>query len=96
MARYTQKDDTYDKAVDEILLNTYTIIDDQYNITFEGRSRIFVDGANPFFIRALKDRVDEKQIYYYKKQYPSVYDLQFLQRTCLSFQSLSRKNISTY
>lgn len=29
---------------------------DMYNITFEGRSRIFVDGANPSFIRALKER----------------------------------------
>jgi hypothetical protein len=25
---------------------------DKYNITFEGRSKIFVDGANPSFIRA--------------------------------------------
>jgi hypothetical protein len=53
-------------------------------VTFEGRSRIFVDGSNPSFIRALKDKVDEdtnyeQQISFYKKQYPSgVYDLQFL------------------
>jgi hypothetical protein len=58
---------------------------EEYNITFEGRSRIFIDGANPSFIRALKDRVDEdpaydKQIEYYKHNYPSVYDLQFLQQ----------------
>ena len=35
-------------------------------------------------IRALKDRVDEdtnyeQQVSYYKKAYPSVYDLEFLQ-----------------
>ena len=48
------------------------------------RCRIFVDGANPSFIKALKDRVDEdpeydKPIAFYKKNYPSVYDLEFLQ-----------------
>jgi hypothetical protein len=67
------------------MINTTVRLLDQYNITFEGRSRIFVDGANPSFIRALKDRVDEDvnyehQIAYYKKSYPSVYDLQFLQQ----------------
>ena len=44
-----------------------------------------MDGANPSFIRALKDRVDEdtnyeQQISFYKKNYPSLYDLQFLQQ----------------
>jgi len=45
-----------------------------------------MDGANPSFIRALKDRADdedtnyEQQISLYKKNYPSVYDLQFLQQ----------------
>lgn len=29
----------------------------EYNITFDNRCRIFVDGANPSFIRALKARV---------------------------------------
>ncbi|HET6640079.1 MAG TPA: hypothetical protein VFG77_00560, partial [Nitrososphaeraceae archaeon] len=58
---------------------------DEYNITFEGRSRIFCDGANPSFIRALTDRVDEdtnyeQQITYYKHNYPSVYDLEFSQQ----------------
>jgi hypothetical protein len=67
------------------MINTTVKLLDQYNITFEGRCRIFVDGANPSFIRALKDRVDEdpayeRQIDYYKKSYPSVYDLQFLQQ----------------
>lgn len=27
-------------------------------ITFQGRTRVFVDGANPSFIHALKDRVN--------------------------------------
>jgi hypothetical protein len=67
------------------MINTAVRLIDQYNITFEGRSRIFVDGANPSFIRALKDRLEEdpeydKQIQYYKHNYPSVYDLQFLQQ----------------
>jgi hypothetical protein len=58
---------------------------DEYNITFEGRSRIFVDGANPSFLRSLKERVDEDTNYeqlvsYLKKQYSSVYDLEFLQQ----------------
>ena len=49
------------------------------------RCRIFIDGANPSFIRALKDRVDEDTNYQqwivlYKLNYPSVYDLQFLQQ----------------
>ena len=57
---------------------------DNYNITFEGRSRIFVDGSNPSFIRALKERLDEDTNYehitsYLKKQYASVYDLKFLE-----------------
>lgn len=57
---------------------------EEYDITFEGRSRIFVDGANPSFIHALKERLEEDTDYerlisYLKKQYPSMYDLQFLQ-----------------
>ena len=44
---------------------------------------MFVDGANPSFIKVLKECVDEdpqylKQIDYFKKQYPSVYDTDFL------------------
>jgi hypothetical protein len=47
--------------------------------------RIFVDAANPSFISTLKQAVNEdsdyiKQIAYYKHNYPSVYDLQFLQQ----------------
>jgi hypothetical protein len=35
----------------------------KYNITFDNRCRIFVDGANPSFIRALKARVSEDENY---------------------------------
>jgi hypothetical protein len=57
----------------------------QYDIRFDNRCRIFVDAANPSFIRALKDKVDEDtnyehQIVFFKKNYPSIYDLQFLQQ----------------
>jgi hypothetical protein len=40
----------------EMIETTIDLLD-KYGITFEGRSRIFVDGANPSFIRALKDRI---------------------------------------
>ncbi len=58
---------------------------DEYDIKFDNRCRVFVDGANPSFIRALKDRGDEdpeydKQIAFYKHNYPFIYDLQFLQQ----------------
>ena len=61
---------------------------DEYSITFEGRSRIFVDGANPSFIRALKERLDEDTDYqrissFLKKQYPSVFDLRFLEENMM-------------
>jgi hypothetical protein len=47
-----------------------------------------VDGANPSFIRALKDRLEEDTNYeqlisYLKKQSPSVYDLESLQQNML-------------
>jgi conjugal transfer/entry exclusion protein len=47
--------------------------------------RIFVDAANPSFISTLKQAVNEdpdytKQFQYYKHNYPSIYDLQFLQQ----------------
>lgn len=56
---------------------------EEYGITFDNRCRIFVDGSNPSFIRALKERLEEDTNYerlisYVKKQYPSVYDLDFL------------------
>jgi hypothetical protein len=58
---------------------------DEYDIRFDNHCRIFVDAANPSFIRALKEKVDEdpnyeQQISFFKKNYPSVYDLQFLQQ----------------
>jgi hypothetical protein len=67
------------------MINTTVKLLDEYNITFEGRSRIFVDGANPSIIRSLKERIDEDPDYekimaFYKKSYPSVYDLEFLQQ----------------
>ena len=54
-------------------------------VRFYNSCRVFVDGANPPSIRALKDKVDEdtnyeQQISFYKKSYPSMYDLQFLQQ----------------
>jgi hypothetical protein len=36
---------------------------EKYGITFESQCRIFVDGANPAFIRSLKQRVDEDPDY---------------------------------
>lgn len=68
---------------DQMIAITLNLID-EFDIKFHNRCRIFVDGANPSFIRTLKDRVDEdtnfeQQVSYYKKTYPSVYALQFLQ-----------------
>jgi hypothetical protein len=67
------------------MIDTTVRLLDEYNITFEGRSRIFVDGANPSFLRSLKERVDEDTNYeqlvsFLKKQDSSVYDLEFLQQ----------------
>jgi hypothetical protein len=67
------------------MISTTIRLLDEYDIRFNNGCRIFVDGANPSFIRALKERVDEdsnyeQQISFYKKSYPSVYDLQFLQQ----------------
>jgi hypothetical protein len=56
------------------MIETTVRLLEEYNIRFDSASRIFVDGANPSFITALK------QIAFYKKNYPSVYDLQFLQQ----------------
>ena len=66
-----------------VMINTTIKLLDEFDIRFNNGCRIFVDGANPSFIRALKHRVDEdtnyeQQISFFKKQYPSVYDLQFL------------------
>ena len=69
---------------DQMISITANILD-EYEDRFNNACRIFVDAANPSFIRALKDRVDEdsdyeQQIVYYKKSYPSIYDLEFLQQ----------------
>ena len=66
------------------MINTTVHLLDEYDIRFDNRCRIFVDGANPSFIRALKDKVYEdtnyeQQISFDNKSYPSAYDLQFLQ-----------------
>jgi hypothetical protein len=59
---------------------------EEYNITFEGSSRIFVDSSNPSYIRALKERLEEDPSYesvvsHLKSAYPSVYDLKFLDQS---------------
>jgi len=74
------------------------------NITFEGRSGIFIDGANPSFIRSLKGRLDEDVNYkqliaYLKNSCPSVYDLQFLHENMFAipvlFSRYDKENVST-
>jgi len=55
----------------------------KYNITFHNSCRIFVDGANPSFIRALKARVSEDDNYenmidHLKTSYGSNFNLQSL------------------
>ena len=66
------------------MISITTRLLDEYDIRFDNHCRIFVDAADPSVIRALKYKVDEnsdyEQISYFKKQYPSVYDLQFLQQ----------------
>jgi hypothetical protein len=61
---------------------------DQYNITFDNSCRVYIDGANPSFIRALKDRCEEdpdyeKLIMRYKqntKNPAATIDLSWLER----------------
>jgi hypothetical protein len=45
------------------MVKTTVALLDKYSISFEGRSRIFIDGANPSFFRALKDRIGEDSDY---------------------------------
>lgn len=45
------------------MISTTVRLIDEYGITFEDRSRIFMDSANPCFIRALKERQDEETNY---------------------------------
>jgi hypothetical protein len=68
---------------DQMIQTTVRFLE-EHNIRFDNSCRIFVDAANPSFIRALKDRVNEdsdyeQQIAYYKKSYACIYDLEFLQ-----------------
>ena len=69
---------------DQMIITTVQLLD-KYNIRFDNSCRIFVDAANPSFISTLKQAVNEdpdyvKQIAFYKHNYPSIYDLQFLQQ----------------
>ena len=45
------------------MINTTVRLLDEYDIRFDNRCRMFVDGANPSFIRALKARVSEDTEY---------------------------------
>ena len=45
------------------MINTTVRLLDKYDIRFDNGCRIFVDGANPSFIRALKTRVSEEDNY---------------------------------
>ena len=65
------------------MISTTVNLIDKYNIRFDSQCRIYVDGANPSFIAALKRAVNEdpdymQQIAFYKREYPTVYDLDFL------------------
>jgi hypothetical protein len=60
----------------------------KYGITFDNGCRIFVDGANPSFIRSLKYQVGEnaeyeQEVEYYKKSYHDIYNIDFLMRNML-------------
>ena len=67
------------------MIKTAVRLLEEYNITFEGRSRIFVDGANPSFIRSLlealgEDTSYEHKIAFLKKSYLTVFKLERLQQ----------------
>jgi hypothetical protein len=70
------------------MINTTMRLLDQYNITFNNSCRVYIDGANPSFIRALKDTCDEdpdyeRLIMRYKQntsQPSSFVDLSWLER----------------
>jgi hypothetical protein len=58
---------------------------EEYDIRFDNSCRVIVGGASPSFIITLKQAVNKDRDYvmkiaYYKKNYPSVYDLQSLQQ----------------
>ena len=67
------------------MIKTTVHLLDEYNIRFDNSYRIYVGAANPSFITTLKQAVNEdpdytKAIAFYKHNYPSVYDLQFLEQ----------------
>lgn len=75
----------YNRPDINAMIKTTVKLLEEYDIRFDNSCRIFVDAANPSFKSTLKQAVNEdpdytKQIAYYKKNYPSVYDLQFLQQ----------------
>ena len=45
------------------MIETTLRLQDEYDISFQNRCRMFVDGDNPSFIRALKDRIGEDSDY---------------------------------
>ena len=47
----------------EMIETTISLLN-KYATTFEGRSRLFVNGANPSFIRTLKDRIAGEDVNY--------------------------------
>jgi hypothetical protein len=66
----------------QMIDTTVNLLDD-YGITFESQCRVFVDGANPAFIRSLKTRVDEDPDYdqfveTLKHNYGQAYELKSL------------------
>ena len=68
----------------EMIKTTVNLLE-KYDIRFDNSCRIFVDAANPSFISTLKQAVNEdsdyiRQIAYYKHNYASIYDLEFLQQ----------------
>jgi hypothetical protein len=68
------------------MINTAASLARKYDISFENGCRIFVDGSNPSFIRALKDRLDEdpeyeRHIEQLKRNLKQSYNLELLQRS---------------
>lgn len=55
--------DEYHRADFNEMIDTTLSLIEKYDITFQNRCRIFVDGANPSFIRALKARLYEDSEY---------------------------------
>jgi hypothetical protein len=65
------------------MIRTTVNLLDEYNIHTNSSSCVYVDGANPSFIRALKQEVDEdpafeKIIDFLKRNNPTIFDLHYL------------------